>query len=282
MGVGGGREMLDKEGLLEEYAPLYEAAETNGEAMERLAEIVKVLRALCPWDKVQTHESLRRCMIEEAYEVVDAIDRDDKPNLREELGDVMLQVVMHAELASEKDCFDLVDAINEECDKMIRRHPHIFSTETAKTVDKVLEKWENVKSKEHGNINHAERLRSVPKALPALIRSEKVQKKAADVGFDWDGIDEPLNKVKEEFREFCEAREERDSAAVREELGDLLFSVVNVARFAGVDPEEALNAATDKFIARFGRLEERAGSLGRKLEDMTLEEMDAVWNEIKH
>ena len=274
--------MLDKNGLLEEYAPLYEEAQSVGEAMERLAGTIKVLRSLCPWDRVQTHESLRRCMIEEAYEVVDAIDRNDKPNLREELGDVMLQVVMHAEIASERNDFDLTDAINEECDKMIRRHPHIFSTETAKTVDKVLEKWENVKNKEHGNINHTERLASVPKALPSLIRSEKVQNRAAEVGFDWDGIEEPLNKVEEELREFCEAREKQDQAGVTEELGDLLFSVVNVARFAGVDPEEALNAATDKFIRRFGLLESRAEASGRKLRDMTLSEMDAVWNEIKH
>ena len=274
--------MLDREGLLEEYAELYEPASTNGEAIERLARIIKILRKLCPWDKVQTHESLRRCMIEEAYEVVDAVDRNDKDNLREELGDVMLQVVMHAEIASENESFDLVDAINDECDKMIRRHPHIFSTFSAKTVDKVLEKWENVKSKEHGNIKQTQRLTDVPRALPALIRSEKVQKRAAEVGFDWDDIEEPLKKVQEEFAEFCEAREEHDTGSMMDELGDLLFSVVNVARFADIDPEEALNAATDKFIKRFGMLESKAESLGKRLQDMSLSEMDAVWNEIKH
>ena len=274
--------MLDREGLLEEYAELYDPALTGGEAMERLARIIKILRKLCPWDKVQTHESLRRCMIEEAYEVVDAVDRNDKDNLREELGDVMLQVVMHAEIASENESFDLVDAINDECDKMIRRHPHIFSTFSAKTVDKVLEKWENVKSKEHGNIKQTQRLTDVPRALPALIRSEKVQKRAAEVGFDWDDIEEPLKKVQEEFAEFCEAREEHDTGSMMDELGDLLFSVVNVARFADIDPEEALNAATDKFIKRFGMLESKAESLGKRLQDMSLSEMDAVWNEIKH
>ena len=274
--------MLDREGLLEEYADLYKEAETEGEAMVRLAEVIKLLRKLCPWDRVQTHESLRRCMIEEAYEVVDAVDRNDRANLREELGDVMLQVVMHAEIASETGDFDLTDVINDECDKMIRRHTHIFSTEKAKTVDKVLEKWENVKSKEHGNIKHTQRLTDVPRALPALIRSEKVQKRAAEVGFDWDDISDAMQKITEEFDEFCEAREKHDECSMEDELGDLLFSVVNVARFAGIDPEEALNSATDKFIKRFGMLESRAEIEGRKLEDMSLTEMDALWNEIKH
>ena len=274
--------MLEREGLLEEYAALYKEAETDGEAMERLAEVIKLLRRLCPWDRVQTHESLRRCLIEEAYEVVDAVDRNDMTNLREELGDVMLQVVMNAQIASETGEFALKDVINDECDKMIRRHTHIFSTDTAKTVDKVLEKWENVKSKEHGNIKHSQRLADVPKALPALIRSEKVQKRAAEAGFDWDDISGALEKVEEEFGEFGEAREKHDEGSIREELGDLLFSVVNVARFAGIDPEEALNSATDKFICRFGMLESRADTEGRRLEEMTLPEMDALWNEIKH
>ena len=170
------------------YEPLFHSAENEANAIERLANIVRILRNECPWDKVQTHESLKRCMIEEAYESIDAIDNNDFINLREELGDVLLQVVFHADLAREESHFDLKDVINDECEKMIRRHPHIFSEETAKTVDKVVEKWENVKSKEHGNTTHTQRLKDVPMALPALLRSDKVLKRAADANVeqsDW-------------------------------------------------------------------------------------------------
>ena len=166
-----------------EYAPLYEAKQNEGDALIRLAEIIKVLREKCPWDSVQTHETLTRCMLEEAYEAVDAIQEHDVENLREELGDVLLQVVFHCNLSEEEGDFDLTDVINEECEKMIRRHPHIFLQEEVKTIDKALEKWENVKSKEHGEERYTDRLKRVPKALPALLRSSKVQGKASKLGF---------------------------------------------------------------------------------------------------
>lgn len=274
--------MIDTSELKAEYANLYKDAETSGEAIERFIELVGVLRKICPWDKEQTHESIRRGMIEEAYEVVEAINKKDFDNLKEELGDVLLQVVFHAGLTVEEGEFDFKDIVNAECEKMIRRHPHVFSDGEAKTVDKVLEKWENIKSKEHGNIAHTERIKDVPKALPALTRSEKVQKRAADAGFDWDDLSGPIAKVGEELQEFCEARDQNDFECMQEELGDLLFSVVNLSRMAKIDPEESLNRATEKFIERFAMLEMRANESGKCLEDMSLEEMDALWNLIKN
>ena len=273
--------MIDKSVLKEEYSYLYDSANNEEEAIRRFVELIKVLRKKCPWDMEQTHMSLRRGLIEECYEVIEAINKENDENLREELGDVLLQIVFHSDLAREEKKFDLVDVVNFECEKMINRHPHVFSTGTAKTVDKVLEKWENIKSKEHGNITHTERLMDVPESLPALIRGEKVQKRAADVGFDWDTIDPAIEKVKEELEEFCKAREEGDEQAMKEELGDLLFSVVNVSRFAKIDSEEALNLATKKFIDRFSMLERAANESGKDLKDMSLDEMDALWDEIK-
>ena len=273
--------MIDKTNLKEEYEYLYDDSVTVEEASRRIFELVKVLRTNCPWDIEQTHESLRRGMIEECYEVIEAINRKNDLNLREELGDVLLQIIFHADIARSENRFDIVDVINALCEKMINRHPHVFSTGEAKTVDKVLEKWENIKSKEHGNITHTERLKDVPKSLPALIRGEKVQKRAADVGFDWDNIEPAIDKVREEFGEFCSEMTEANYTGMEEELGDLLFSVINVSRFAKIDAEAALNKATDKFIQRFSMIEDAARESGRDLKDMTLEEMDALWDEIK-
>ena len=273
--------MIAIDDLKKEYSYLYDDATSVEEASRRIFELVKVLRKKCPWDMEQTHSSLRRGIIEEAYEVVEAINRNSDDNLREELGDVLLQIVFHSDIAREENRFDIVDVVNSLCEKMINRHPHVFSTGDAKTVDKVLEKWENIKSKEHGNITNTERLMDVPKSLPALIRGEKVQKRAADVGFDWDNIEPAIEKVREELEEFCSARAEADYESMYEELGDLLFSVVNVSRFAKIGAEEALNRATEKFIERFSMLERAANESGRRLEDMSLEEMDALWDEIK-
>lgn len=273
--------------IKEEYRHLIETAADDRDAIDRLSEIIRVLREKCPWDKVQTHESLRKGMIEEAYEAVEAIDNEDMPNLREELGDVLLQVVFHANLAEEEGQFDLKDVINEECEKMINRHPHVFLQETGnndpKSIDKVLEKWENIKVKEKNEQTCTSRLQRVPKALPALMRAFKIQKKAADVGFDWDDVSEALNKVDEERLELTECCECKTMSrqGIEEELGDLLFSCVNVARFLDVDPEQALNNTTEKFIRRFGYIEGQAESIGKNLTEMTLSEMDMLWEEAK-
>lgn len=273
--------------IREEYLYLTDSGKDNKDAIERLAEIIALLRRECPWDKVQTHETLRKGMIEEAYEVVEAINNKDMANLREELGDVLLQIVFHADLAKEEGEFDLKDIINEECEKMIRRHPHVFLQETQnnsrKSIDKVLEKWENIKVEEKHEKSCASRLERVPKALPALVRAFKLQKKAADVGFDWEDVSGAFDKVAEEYAEFMEQYAEAASSKQRleEEMGDLLFSCVNVARFLDIDPESALNYTSDKFTRRFRYIEERANADGRRLEDMSLEEMDKLWEEAK-
>ncbi len=273
--------------IRDEYLRLIEAATDEMSATARLSEIVGILRAECPWDRVQTHESLRTGMLEEAYELVEAIDNSDSENMREELGDVLLQIIFHAKLAEEDGKFDLTDVINEECEKMIRRHPHVFLKETGnnntKSIDKVLEKWENIKVKEKNEQTYTSRLQRVPRALPALMRAFKIQKKAADVGFDWDDVSEALNKVDEERLELTECYECKTMSrqGIEEELGDLLFSCVNVARFLDVDPEQALNNTTEKFIRRFGYIEGQAESIGKNLTEMTLSEMDMLWEEAK-
>lgn len=272
------------------YEEYYEEANTPEQAVKRLREIIHILRGEngCPWDREQTHETLKRCLIEETYEVIDAIDKKDTDNLEEELGDVLLQVVMHAEIAEETGKFDLKNVANRVSDKMIRRHPHVFAEKTlknenkeAETIDNVLERWENVKRNEHGAKSQTDSMRSIPKALPALLLSDKVQKKAADVGFDWDSVDEAFAKVKEETAELLEIYDGSHKDHIKEEVGDLLFAVVNVARFLHVDPEEALHFTVDKFIRRFSHIETTARTQGRVLTDMTLAEMDELWEEAK-
>lgn len=267
--------------MKKEYEELYLVKDNEEDALRRLVEIVRILRKECPWDKVQTHQSLTKCMVEEAYEAVEAIQNDDTANLREELGDVLLQVIFHSTLSEEEGTFNLTDVINEECEKMIRRHPHIFLEENAKTIDKALEKWENMKSREHNELNYTDRLKDVPKAMPALLRSSKVQSKAAKVGFDWVDVSGAFAKLSEELEEFFEALRQDDAAATSEEFGDLLFSMVNVSRFLDIDPEDSLNEATQKFIRRFEGMEQIAESRGLDLGSMSLEEMDNLWEETK-
>ena len=267
--------------MKEKYVELCKDSSTQEEAFHRLIEIIRILRKECPWDKIQTHESLKKGMLEEAYEAVDAINNKDMANLREELGDVLLQVVFHGVLAEEEKAFEMKDIINDECNKMIRRHPHIFSTENIKSIDKLIEKWENIKSREHGEQCYADRLKNVPAALPALLRSEKVQKRAAEAGFDWDDAEGAFNKLKEEAEELREACSEGDQDSVNEEFGDLLFSMVNISRFLDVNPEESLNGCTAKFIKRFEYMENAAIQSGRSLDQMKLSEMDVLWEEAK-
>ena len=268
--------------MKEEYRELYGKSETKEDAFTRLYKVMEILRRECPWDRVQTHESLERDMIEEAYEAVNAIKKNDMDNLKEELGDVFLQVVFHSLMAEEENAFDIKDVIDAESDKMIGRHPHIFSTENAKTIDKVLEKWENIKSREHGEFTFTDRLKNVPETLPALMRSEKVQRRAAKAGFDWDSAEGAFEKLGEEIEELKEACSMGSKSHIEEEFGDLLFSMVNVARFLNVDPEKSLNECTEKFIDRFEYMEKAAALQHQDLDSMSLEEMDELWVEAKN
>lgn len=273
--------MLEEDKAKQVKEELRQTADNEGEAIKRLKDLVELLRKECPWDREQTHESLRVCMIEEAYESCEAIDRKDYSNLKEELGDVLLQVVFHASLAQEKQEFELTDVINSVCDKMILRHPHVFQQESLKTIDNVLEKWENIKQRQRGEMAVSEQLEDVPKALPALMRSEMLQKKAAGFGFDWDDVSGALAKAEEERNELLEAIKADDPEAMHEEVGDWLMSVVNISRFLKVNPEEALEASNRKFIDRIKTMEEIAEADGRKLKGMTLEELDDLWNKAK-
>ncbi len=247
-----------------------------------LQDIIERLRGEngCPWDRVQTHESLRADLLEEAYEAVDAIDRGDMENLKEELGDVLMQVVFHASLEAGKGDFTLDDVVQGICEKMIYRHPHVFGDGSADTAEQVLINWEALKKKEKQLETQTDVLKRVPAALPALTRARKVQKKAADVGFDFDDVGGALRKVEEEIRELQEAWEQPDGN-LEEEFGDILFALVNVARFLKINPEFALTKATKKFINRFEYVENSALSEGKQLSKMTLEEMDLLWDKAK-
>ncbi|MBR0139325.1 MAG: nucleoside triphosphate pyrophosphohydrolase [Firmicutes bacterium] len=273
------------------YEELFKKAETRDEALARLCAIVKVLRSPegCPWDRAQTHESLIRGMIEEAYEVVEAIENGNAENLREELGDVLLQVVMHAEIAGEEGLFTLREVAEDESEKMLRRHPHVFAEKLenhgengSMSVDNVLDLWENIKSVEKSSRPVNQAMAEIPRHLPALLRAEKIQKKAAKVGFDWDDVSGAFDKTDEEISELKEAFSgQQGKERLAEELGDLLFAVVNVSRFLDIDPEDALNAASRKFMDRFTYIEEAAAAAGKRLEDMSLAEMDKLWDKAK-
>jgi tetrapyrrole methylase family protein/MazG family protein len=250
---------------------------------EDLIEIMKMLRSPngCPWDKEQTHKSIRNNFIEETYEAIEAIDTEDTELLKEELGDVLLQVVFHCEMESEKNSFNIDDVCDGVCKKLIIRHPHIFSNVTANTTDEVLNNWDKIKMQTKSQKTQSDAMDSVSKALPSLIRSEKIQKKAAKVGFDWKNVDGAIQKVQEETCELQEAIINGDKENMEEELGDLLFSVVNVSRFIKVDSEEALYKACDKFVDRFKKMENLAKTQNLNLESATLEQLDSLWNEVK-
>ena len=246
-----------------------------------LEEIVRILRAPggCPWDAEQTHQSIRRNFLEEAYEAVEAIDEGSPEHLEEELGDVLLQVVMHARMEEEAGRFDLDGVADGICKKLIYRHPHVFGDVAVSGTGEVLSNWEALKRKEKGQATNTDALEAVARALPALWRAEKVQKKARKAGFDWPDVSGALDKLSEELEELKTAAAEGTNVA--EELGDLLFSAVNAARFLKVDPEDALNGATDKFIGRFRKVEAQAAAQGKAMEDMGLEELDALWERAK-
>lgn len=248
---------------------------------EDLLKIMEILRGEngCMWDREQDHHSIRRNFIEETYEVCEAIDKEDTELLKEELGDVLLQVVFHTRIEEEKGSFDMDDVADGICKKLIYRHPHIFGDVDVSSTEEILNNWDALKKTEKGQETAADTLNSVARSLPALIRAEKVQHKASKVGFDWDTIDGALEKVQEELDEVRRAA--NGDGDLPEEIGDLLFAAVNVARFAETDPEGALNEATEKFIRRFSYVEQAAAARGKKLEEMTLGEMDTLWNEGK-
>ena len=243
---------------------------------EDLKNIMKELRQKCPWDKKQTHDSLKKYLIEETYEVIDAIEKRDWQALKEELGDLLLQPIFHARIAEEEGRFNIDDVIDHLCKKLIKRHPHVFGEEKAKTAEEVLKNWEKRKIEERKSV-----LEGVPKHLPALMRAEKLQKKASKVGFDWNDFEEVKEKVFEEWNEFWSAVEKGDKREIEHEFGDLLFALVNFARFLKIDPEEALQKANERFIKRFSYVEKKVKESGKSWEDLTLEELNCFWEEAK-
>ncbi len=248
---------------------------------EDLLEIMRILRSPegCVWDREQDHKSIRRSFIEETYEAVEAIDNDDPVLLQEELGDVLLQVVFHAQIEAEAQRFTMDEVVDGICKKMVYRHPHVFGDVEVRNSDDVLTNWDALKQKEKNQSSVTDTLESVARSLPGLIRAEKVQHKASKVGFDWDSIEGALGKVREETEEVARAAAGDGDPA--EELGDLLFAAVNVARFLHTDPEQALQTATDKFMRRFAQVEQAALAEGRQLADLSLAEMDALWDKVK-
>lgn len=245
-----------------------------------LLEIMRSLRAPggCPWDAEQTHESIRKNLIEETYEVVEAIDKKDSGMLLEELGDLLMQVVFHAQMEDEKGVFNFDDVADGVCKKLIERHPHVFGEVEVSGVDDVLDNWDAIKRRKKGQKKGSEPMLSVPRELPALMRAAKIQQKASAVGFDWPDVSGAYGKIIEETQELRKAVESGVQDDVIEELGDLLFSVVNVSRFLKCDAEEALTAASDKFINRFIRVEQLAKENGVDMEKASLEELDKLWD----
>ena len=248
-----------------------------------LIDIVEILRLPggCPWDREQDHKSIRRDFLEETYEVIEAINKEDRDGLLEELGDVLLQVVFHTQIEREKNSFDLNDVADGVCKKMIERHPHVFGNVNAETSEQVLENWDVIKKQTKQQKSQTESMLSIPREFPALMRADKVQKKAAKVGFDWDSVEGAFDKVSEELEELKEAVTMGVVENANEELGDLLFSVVNVSRFISVDSEEALTKATDKFIDRFSKVEKMAEEKGINMKETELSELDKLWDEAK-
>ncbi len=264
-------------------APDPEQRRAFGPAYERLVGIMARLRAQCPWDRVQTLESLKPYLIEEAYEVLEAIDADEAGAHVEELGDLLLQVVFQAEIRREQGAFDAADVAHAIADKLVRRHPHVFAQGAAETPEQVHETWEAIKAKERANKKQPDQsiLAGVPRALPALLRAQKVGHKASRAGFDWPEVSGPLAKVHEEVAELEQAVKSADPAAIHHELGDALFSLVNVARFLGVDAEDALQTTVARFSRRFRHVEAGARAQDRPLNDLSLDEMEALWDEAK-
>jgi len=258
---------------------------TTGARFERLVALMARLRAPggCPWDREQTFDSIKPYTLEETYEVLDAIDRRDWPGLAEELGDFLLQAIFYAQMARDEGRFAIDDSLDAICEKLIRRHPHVFGDGEAKTPEAVKARWEQIKNEEKKKRGDAPKplLDSVPRAMPALVEAQQIASKAAGAGFDWNNIEQVIAKLHEELDELRRAREGSDPGHIEEELGDMLFVIVNIARFLKVDPEQALRKTNAKFRRRFGHVEQQLATRGRKLADSNIEEMEALWQEAK-
>ena len=245
----------------------------------KLIEILKKLRAPggCDWDREQTHESLIPYLIEETYEVVEAIEKNDKQDLKEELGDLLLHIFFQAELSSEKEEFDIFDSLDSINNKLVSRHPYVFNKDSS---NQAWQKgsWEKSKKKEK---NRNSVLDGIPKSLPGLLRSRRIQERAASVGFDWQEVKPIIGKVEEELKEVKDAINQKDKDQISMELGDLMFAIVNLSRFYNIDPENALKRSTNKFINRFNKIEKRISESGKSIENSDLETMDKIWDEIK-
>jgi tetrapyrrole methylase family protein/MazG family protein len=249
---------------------------------DRLVALMRRLRAPggCPWDAEQTHESLKRYLIEETYEVVEAIDKKDPDLLKEELGDLLLQPIFHSAIAEERGEFAMPDVIDAICDKLVRRHPHVFGNQVVKSAGEQVERWEQIKKQEKGE-ERKSALSGIPPQMPALMKAQKLTEKAARVGFDWEDIDQVFAKVMEELKELEDSMIAGDQAEIEAELGDLLFAIVNLGRFLSLNPEEALGKTIARFTRRFGYVEEMLHADGKHMQDATLGEMDLLWEEAK-
>ena len=247
----------------------------EGKNFQKLVDIVARLRRECPWDREQTNQSIKKNLIEEAYELLEAIEENNNEAMIEELGDVLLQVVFHSQIKKDEGSFDVNDVIKHLIDKLIYRHPHVFGEKQVKDVEEVLNQWDKLKQKEK---NRQSILDGIPKRMPALMRATKVQKKAAKVGFDWTDTQLILDKIQEEIQELKDAKTKEE---IKHEFGDILIALVNLGRHLGIDPEEALHEATDRMVSRFQHIEKRAKEIGKPLEEMSLDEMDKYWEEAK-
>ena len=246
----------------------------NSEPVKNFVKIIKRLRKECPWDRQQTHKSLRHSLIEETYEVIEAIDQNDTDELKKELGDLLLHIVLHAVMAEEEKSFTLEDVIDSISEKMVRRHPHVFGTTVVKNSHEVKRNWERIKMSEGRNSI----IDGVPKKMPALLRALRIQEKASKVGFDWKKKRNVWKKVDEEIKELRVAEQSNNHARIEEEYGDLLFSLVNYSRFIGVNPEFALKGSIDKFIRRFYHIEKELQRRGKHIGEVSLKEMDEIWD----
>ena len=256
------------------------------ETLNSLSKLIKITETLmgddgCPWDKVQTRESLKPYLVEETYEVLEALDQNDPEKIKDELGDLLYQILFHSKISSLKGEFNFGDVIDNLSEKMVRRHPHVFKGGKLNTPDQVIRQWEEIKKKENNKANQKSILDSIPINLPSLIRAQKLQKKAAKEGFDWEQINDVFDKLDEEIKEFKEAVLKKKNTDIQSEIGDIIFVITNIAKFYKVDAEEALRSTNNKFIKRFQYIEQKIEGKGKTLKDCPLEEMERYWQEAK-